>query len=239
MSGIKMMLGILAAGIVLHGFTGYAHQSLLQQGIAEEVLRFHVLANSDSAEDQEVKLKVRDAVLTWAEHALTYAKVIEDKNIGDNEIETHIKNFEKNDAEKDNEHRANRRISKEEVSEFLKGHLDEIKRLAEKILQESGYEYGASVKLQSCYFPDRTYKDCTFPSGWYDALRIELGEAKGKNWWCVFYPRLCFADYLHVVSENESTEVEQNETLEQILTVEEYELLLQNPKEWKIGFRWF
>lgn len=234
MSGIKMMLGILAASIVLHGFTGYAHQSLLQQGIAEEVLRFHVLANSDSAEDQEVKLKVRDAVLTWAEHALIYVETTKEK-----ETEKLRKDSEKSDTAQENENRTDRIMSKEEISEFLKGHLDEIKRLAEKILQEYGYEYGASVKLQSCYFPDRTYKDCTFPAGWYDALRIELGEAKGQNWWCVFYPRLCFADYLHVVSEKESTEMEQEETLEQILTVEEYELLLQNPKEWKIGFRWF
>jgi len=31
-------------------------------GIAEKIIRFHVLANSDSKEDQELKLKVRDAV---------------------------------------------------------------------------------------------------------------------------------------------------------------------------------
>ena len=25
----------------------------------------------------------------------------------------------------------------------------------------------------------------------YDALRIDLGEAKGHNWWCVMFPDLC------------------------------------------------
>lgn len=40
----------------------YEKKMRLQQGIAEKVLRFHVLANSDSAEDQALKLKVRDAV---------------------------------------------------------------------------------------------------------------------------------------------------------------------------------
>lgn len=34
-----------------------------QQALAGEVFRFHVVANSDSSEDQAVKLKVRDAVL--------------------------------------------------------------------------------------------------------------------------------------------------------------------------------
>ena len=36
-----------------------------QQGIADEVFRFHVLANSDSDEDQRVKLEVRDAVISY------------------------------------------------------------------------------------------------------------------------------------------------------------------------------
>ena len=44
-------------------------RTLLQRGIAEEVLRFRVLANSDSAADQAVKLEVRDAVLAWLEEA--------------------------------------------------------------------------------------------------------------------------------------------------------------------------
>ena len=30
------------------------------------------------------------------------------------------------------------------------------------------------------------------PEGCYDALIIELGEAKGDNWWCVIYPPLCY-----------------------------------------------
>lgn len=34
----------------------------LQQSMAQKVLRFHVLANSDTTEDQELKLKVRDRV---------------------------------------------------------------------------------------------------------------------------------------------------------------------------------
>ena len=35
------------------------------QHLAQEVFRFHVLANSDIEEDQELKLKVRDAVLAY------------------------------------------------------------------------------------------------------------------------------------------------------------------------------
>ena len=35
-------------------------EASMQQKIAEEIIRFHVLANSDSKEDQQVKLKVKD-----------------------------------------------------------------------------------------------------------------------------------------------------------------------------------
>lgn len=42
--------------------TQYEKQQKLQQGIAEKILRFHVLANSDSQKDQELKEMVRDAI---------------------------------------------------------------------------------------------------------------------------------------------------------------------------------
>lgn len=45
-------------------------QQSLQQGIAEKILRFHVLAASDTKEDQELKLKVRDSVGIYMEENL-------------------------------------------------------------------------------------------------------------------------------------------------------------------------
>lgn len=48
-------------------------QQGLQQGIAEKILRFHVLAASDTKEDQELKLKVRDAVGVYMEEELADA----------------------------------------------------------------------------------------------------------------------------------------------------------------------
>lgn len=42
----------------------------LQEELAQEVFRFHVRANSDSEEDQTLKLKVKDAVITYMKRAL-------------------------------------------------------------------------------------------------------------------------------------------------------------------------
>ena len=40
----------------------YEQQLEMQKGIAEKIIRFHVIANSDSEADQKLKLKVRDQV---------------------------------------------------------------------------------------------------------------------------------------------------------------------------------
>jgi len=43
-------------------------------------------------------------------------------------------------------------------------------------------------------FPLRSYGTLILPAGKYEAVRILLGEAQGKNWWCVLFPPLCFVD---------------------------------------------
>lgn len=55
------VIGLLAVAAVVGG-AGYVGRERLQEDIAGKVLRFHVLANSDSEEDQQLKLAVRDAV---------------------------------------------------------------------------------------------------------------------------------------------------------------------------------
>lgn len=57
--------------IVLAGVLGSGAIALrTQDELAEKVVRLHVLANSDSEEDQALKLEVRDAVLSYAEGLL-------------------------------------------------------------------------------------------------------------------------------------------------------------------------
>lgn len=52
---------LFVASVVIYKVQ-YDRQVLLQQQLAEKVLRFHVLANSNSREDQELKLLVRDTI---------------------------------------------------------------------------------------------------------------------------------------------------------------------------------
>ena len=66
-----LLLVLLVLSWILSVGIPHAQAAMLQKGISREVLRFHVLANSDSLADQEVKLKVRDDVLRWLEQELT------------------------------------------------------------------------------------------------------------------------------------------------------------------------
>ena len=157
----------VAAGLLIAAFfTGmiYTKQELYaqeqtQKHLAQEVFRFHVLANSDSEKDQNLKLQVRDAVLDYMKEELS-------------------------------EEPEEKQCLKQTV-QWARTHTDEIRAIGEKTVAAAGEDQSVNVAVTTCYFPDRTYGDVTFPAGNYQALRVELGSAEGHNWWCVMFPALC------------------------------------------------
>jgi stage II sporulation protein R len=82
----------------------------------------------------------------------------------------------------------------EEAREATLAHLPEIKKVADNCLVSLGEKYKSSAELGNYNFPTKAYGDLVLPSGKYEALRVVLGEGKGRNWWCVLYPPLCFID---------------------------------------------
>lgn len=125
--------------------------------VRRNVLRLHILANSDDTADQKLKLTVRDAVLECSEELFSNA------------------------------------TSLEKAKEVASESLDDIERLANKIIKENGYNYTAKAELTNCYFNTRVYDNFTLPAGYYDAVRIKIGKAAGKNWWCVMFPKVCLS----------------------------------------------
>lgn len=123
--------------------------------IRENVLRLHVLANSDSAEDQALKLKVRDGILQVSQEVFENCHSV-------GEAET-----------------------------AAREHLPLFKSVAEKIVSDNGYGYAVKVELKDTWFETRDYEDFSLPAGNYEALRVLIGEADGKNWWCVMFPSVC------------------------------------------------
>ena len=162
-----------------HWTKGYA--DMIQNGIAGKVVRFHVLANSDSNADQELKLAVRDRVLQEYGDLLTECE------------------------------------NKEETLAALEGAQQKICETAAAEVMEQGYEYPVRVSLVREEFPFKKYDKLIFPAGVYDALRIEIGEGAGQNWWCVLYPQMCFVDAAWGYSTEES-----HTRLKNALTEEEF-----------------
>lgn len=159
----------------------------IQQGIAKEIIRFHVVANSDANVDQEVKLVVKDQVVHYMQEKLAGAK------------------------------------TKKEAKCIMKKEIPKIKHIAQKTLKKEGYNYSCDVVYHQREFPIKVYGDLTFPAGKYEALDVVLGNAKGKNWWCVMFPSLCFVDGTYSIVPDNSKEKLQN-----VLTKEEYETISES-----------
>lgn len=90
--------------------------------------------------------------------------------------------------------------SLDSAAEKVSENLERLTESAEKTIRENGYTYGVSVELTKCYFPTRVYENITLPAGKYNAVRVIIGDGKGKNWWCVMFPPMC----LPAAKENEA-----------------------------------
>lgn len=73
------ILGILFV-LGLASFLGQKRASAtdIQQGIASKILRFHVIANSDTEEDQKLKLKIKDDVVCYMQDLLANCETKEE-----------------------------------------------------------------------------------------------------------------------------------------------------------------
>lgn len=148
---LAMVLGLLLS-IGLTSVFSFASDC---STVRDEVLRLHILANSDSDDDQALKLKVRDRVLAET-----------------GEIFSRAKNLE-------------------EAQTLAKQNLMKICAVATDELRKNGSDDKVTAGLCRMYFETRQYDDYTLPAGMYDAVRVEIGKAEGKNWWCVMFPPIC------------------------------------------------
>ncbi len=75
----------------------------------------------------------------------------------------------------------------------LEASLGELQGIAEKAVRDAGYDYAVSITLADEEYPQKSYESVCFPAGKYRSLQVKLGDADGKNWWCVLFPRLCLS----------------------------------------------
>ena len=87
-----------------------------------------------------------------------------------------------------------------EVAGYEYGHFegeidDELLALLQKTAQEEvlaqGFLYPVTVTRERTFFDTRHYDGFSLPAGYYDAVRVVIGDGEGQNWWCVLFPPLC------------------------------------------------
>ena len=133
---------------LLFGLASAQEQKKLSRGL----IRLHVIAVSDSEEDQRTKLRVRDAVLDCLTPQLENAK------------------------------------TPREAQEIISRALPALEALGAEL---ANVPTRATLGWEN--YPTRQYEGFALPAGRYLSLRVELGAAQGKNWWCVVFPPLCAA----------------------------------------------
>ena len=164
--------------------------------IYDSVIRLHVLANSDSEEDQALKLQVRDAVLELTTPLLSDCK------------------------------------SQAEAQSILEANRDQLERTARAVIAREGYDYPVSIQFDMEQYPTRTYDSFCFPAGEYLSMRVCIGDAEGKNWWCCLFPPLCLG--ASTVPEEDAEEA----FVDVGLTPSQYKVITQSDKPvYKVRFK--
>ena len=190
---IFIILSLLFCFIFI-SISSYAHT--VSENLSANFFRLHILANSDSNTDQELKLKVRDAII---EHMKTQ----------------HLSTY-----------------TKSEVVSIVKNNLENYKLIAENVIYSEGFDYTVSVELGNFHFPTKIYGNVSLPAGYYDALRIKIGNAEGQNWWCSLFPPLCFVDIsAGVIDENSKDSLKEN------LSEEEFAIITSTDEKFKLKFK--
>ncbi len=189
-----LILVFLLISFIFITLSSYANT--ISNDLSNNFFRLHILANSDSEEDQALKLNVRDNIIEYM-NTLTFSG-----------------------------------LSKSEVITLVNENLSKFQEIAENTIKSQGYSYPVSLEVGNFYFPTKIYGNISLPSGYYDALKIEIGEAKGKNWWCSLFPPLCFVDISAGIIDETA-----EENLKANLSDEEFAIITSDDETVKFKFR--
>ena len=162
--------------------------------LRENVLRLHILANSDNDADQQIKLKVRDELLAKCEKLFAECDGIEDA------VECANKNNQL------------------------------ITETVNSVLRREGVNYSSSATVKQENYTTRIYDKFTLPAGKYNSVVISLGNAEGKNWWCIMYPSVCISaasDFKTIGNDSEDIATSQEKYIIKFWIVELYQKIFR------------
>lgn len=178
----KVLIGLMALAFIALPFLNSSAQAsekgeglIGSYGLINEypgIMRFHVVANSDSTEDQDLKLQVRDYVLSKVQEEITQQMTSSHSDSASREPLAQQK-F---------------------IREYIEDNLPRIESWAKEAVISQGFDYDVTASTGIRHIPAKYYDELFFPEGNYEALTLSIGEGKGQNWWCVVFPPLCMVD---------------------------------------------
>lgn len=190
----KKILLILFLFILYFIFYSFSYSYSISNDLEKNIFRLHIIANSDSIEDQELKLYVRNKVIDYL----------------------HQYSFN----------------NKSELIEFLNKNQSNLQNIIDTAIKENGYSYTSSYEIENSFYPQKQYENITLPAGNYDGLKIKIGKAAGKNWWCVLFPPMC------LINDSTCSLPEESEILlNNSLSEESCSVISSNNSKYKFKFK--
>lgn len=162
---ILKVAALLALAFVLMNVIYWRANTVSYAYNPNNLIRLHVIANSDSRADQDLKTAVAAAIRAEMQGILG----------GD---PGRLTAGEQSDR----------------AWELLHASVPQLETALARTLARWPAPQTGRVELGVFPFPARSYGDTPIPAGMYRAVRITLGTGGGSNWWCILFPPLCLVD---------------------------------------------
>lgn len=160
----KSIIYLLIALLLISTSGYYLYEQ--QRTKPTDLIRLHIIANSNTFYDQSLKYHIKDRIVSEMSPAFSQATDLKEA----------------------------RQVADANSSAIQKIAEEEIKRRGfnypVKVVRGNYYFPAKKYTVQA----EESIKSLTLPPGRYEAVRVIIGSGEGANWWCVLYPPLCFVD---------------------------------------------
>lgn len=102
--------------------------------------------------------------------------------------------------------------NKEDIIKDYVNNKNNIENHINNYLNENNLDIKYNLNIGRNKFNKKIYKGVKYDAGYYDSIVVELGEARGLNWWCVVYPPLC-----NIEDNNNLNDIEYKSYIKEIL----------------------
>ena len=82
----------------------------------------------------------------------------------------------------------------ENTRDNIINNIENIENKIDDLFKKNNYKMTYNISYGLNHFPRKEFNGEVFEEGDYESLVIEIGDAKGNNYFCILYPALCMID---------------------------------------------